>query len=322
MAPREPDDPLGPKHRPRRRGYPSGLLILPVDPVEARDPVLRTEHERRSMVDSAVYVAGKRVASPQTLAETYAELAGHTSGVAWIGLYRPDQRELASLAREFGLHELAVEDAVLAHQRPKLERYGDTLFVVLRAAHYLDASEEVEFGEVHLFVGPDFVVSVRHSEAPDLAAVRRRLEADARCCAWAPRRSSTRSWTASSTATRRSSRDWRTTSTRSRRRSSAATRGVATHLRADPRGHRVPAGDQAAGRHAAGSDGGVREVPHGRGTAALPARRRRPRNAGGGAGRRVPTAAQRASYCQRDTGRAATERGDEERRARQQRPER
>ena len=76
MAPREPDDPLGPKHRPRRRGYPSGLLILPVDPVEARDPVLRTEHERRSMVDSAVYVAGKRVASPQTLAETYAELRG------------------------------------------------------------------------------------------------------------------------------------------------------------------------------------------------------------------------------------------------------
>ena len=98
--------------------------------------------------------------------------------MAWIGLYRPDQHELASLAAEFGLHELAVEDAILAHQRPKLERYDDTLFVVLRAARYLDDVEEVEFGEVHVFVGPDFVITVRHSEAPDLAAVRRRLESN------------------------------------------------------------------------------------------------------------------------------------------------
>jgi magnesium transporter len=98
--------------------------------------------------------------------------------VAWIGLYRPDQQELASLAREFDLHELALEDAILAHQRPKLERYGDVLFVVLRSARYLDDVEEVEFGELHLFVGPDFVVTVRHSEAPDLAVVRRRLESN------------------------------------------------------------------------------------------------------------------------------------------------
>jgi magnesium transporter len=98
--------------------------------------------------------------------------------MAWIGLYRPDQRELMSLASEFDLHELAVEDAILAHQRPKLERYGDTLFVVLKAARYVDETEEVEFGEVHVFVGPDFVVTVRHAEAPDLAAVRRRVEAD------------------------------------------------------------------------------------------------------------------------------------------------
>ena len=68
------------------------------------------------------------------------------------------------------------KDAIVAHQRPKLERYGDVLFVVLRPARYLDESEEVEFGEVHVFVGPDFVVTVRHSEAPDFGAVRRRLE--------------------------------------------------------------------------------------------------------------------------------------------------
>jgi magnesium transporter len=176
MASQGRDEPGNGSRGPRRRSNASGLLVLPVDPVEAQNLGLRSEHERRSMVDSAVYVAGARVASPKTLSETYAELSAHNEAVAWIGLYRPDQRELSSLAHEFGLHELAVEDAVLAHQRPKLERYGDTLFVVLRAARYLDETEEVEFGEVHLFVGPDFVVSVRHSESPDLHAVRGRLE--------------------------------------------------------------------------------------------------------------------------------------------------
>jgi magnesium transporter len=134
--------------------------------------------DRASMVDSAVYVAGDRVDSPSTLADTFRSLREHEGSVAWIGLYRPDQHELGSLADEFDLHELAVEDAIVAHQRPKLERYDDTLFVVLRAAHYLDDVEEVEFGEVHLFVGPDFVITVRHSESPDLSAVRRRLESN------------------------------------------------------------------------------------------------------------------------------------------------
>jgi magnesium transporter len=130
------------------------------------------------MVDSAIYVDGDRVASPATLTATFQALAEHHGAIAWIGLYRPDQRELASLATEFDLHELAVEDAIVAHQRPKLERYGETLFVVLRAAHYIDETETVEFGEVHLFIGPDFVISVRHAEAPDLAAVRRRMESN------------------------------------------------------------------------------------------------------------------------------------------------
>lgn len=98
--------------------------------------------------------------------------------MAWIGLYRPDERELSTLAAEFDLHPLAVEDAITAHQRPKLERYGPTLFVVLRAARYLDDAEEVEFGELHMFIGADFVVTVRHAESPDLAVVRKRLEND------------------------------------------------------------------------------------------------------------------------------------------------
>ncbi len=130
-----------------------------------------------SLVDSAIYSDGQRVASPQSLADTYRELRERPGSMAWIGLYRPTEQEIASLAGEFGLHELAVEDAIHAHQRPKLERYEDVLFVVLRAARYIDSREEVEFGEVHVFLGRDFVITVRHSEAPDLAEVRRRMEA-------------------------------------------------------------------------------------------------------------------------------------------------
>ena len=148
------------------------------DPTTVRHTTIEEVRARASLVDSAVYADGDRVESPTTLADTYRSLHAHDNAVAWIGLYRPDQHELASLASEFDLHELALEDAILAHQRPKLERYDDTLFVVLRAARYLDDVEEVEFGEVHLFVGPDFVITVRHSEAPDLAAVRRRLESN------------------------------------------------------------------------------------------------------------------------------------------------
>ncbi|PIM69853.1 transporter [Streptomyces sp. JV178] len=123
-----------------------------------------------------MYEDGVRVAAPASLAETYRALREAPSGMAWIGLARPTEGELLSLATEFDLHPLAVEDAMEAHQRPKLERYGDTLFVVLRAARYLDAPEEVDFGELHVFVGPDFVITVRHGAAPDLSAVRRRME--------------------------------------------------------------------------------------------------------------------------------------------------
>ena len=131
-----------------------------------------------SLVDAAVYRDGMRVACPQTLSDTFQNLRGAPDGMAWIGLLKPGRAELEALAEEFELHELAVEDAVNAHQRPKLERYGDTLFVLLRPARYIDESETVEFGELHLFMGDDFVLTVRHSESPDLSAVRRRLESD------------------------------------------------------------------------------------------------------------------------------------------------
>lgn len=143
--------------------------------VEA-DAAAGPETRRSCLVDSAVYVDGARVESPTTLAESYQSLNTHQDGMAWIGLYRPDRHDLASVGSEFGLHELAIEDAILAHQRPKLERYDDTLFIVLRAARYRDDLEQVDFGEVHAFIGENFVITVRHSEAPDLSAARRRLE--------------------------------------------------------------------------------------------------------------------------------------------------
>ena len=138
-----------------------------------------------TVVDNAIYVDGRRVASPGSLGETF-ELMREHNGMAWIGLYRPDEAELREIAVELGLHELAVEDALGGHQRAKLERYDDGLFVVLRPARYLDESEEVEFGEVHVFVGPDFVVTVRHAESPDLGRVRGRLETNPELLARGP----------------------------------------------------------------------------------------------------------------------------------------
>jgi magnesium transporter len=130
------------------------------------------------LIDNAVYSAGRRVATPPTVADSRQELVEGEERLAWIGLYRPEPRELGELAELFDLPELAVEDAIQAHQRPKFERYGDTLFVVLKAARYKDAAEEVEFGELHLFLGKEFAITVRHSESPDLSRVRRRLESE------------------------------------------------------------------------------------------------------------------------------------------------
>lgn len=130
-----------------------------------------------AVVDSAVYVDGVRRLGVAGLDDTY-EVTRATGGVAWIGLYRPTRDELDSVAAEFSLHHLAVEDALKGHQRSKLERYGDTLFLALRTARYIDETERVEFGELHVFVGPQFVVTVRHAESPDLAHVRDRLEGE------------------------------------------------------------------------------------------------------------------------------------------------
>ncbi|WP_328827759.1 magnesium and cobalt transport protein CorA [Streptomyces sp. NBC_00252] len=148
----------------------------PATPASTADTPPPEPSDAGSVVQAALYRDGVRVSAPDTLADTFRELRDQPSGMAWIGLARPTERELLSLAAEFDLHPLAVEDAMEAHQRPKLERYGETLFVVLSAARYLDNTEEVDFGELHVFVGPDFVITVRHGAAPDLSAVRQRME--------------------------------------------------------------------------------------------------------------------------------------------------
>jgi len=132
-----------------------------------------------TVVDNAIYIDGRRAVVPSSLEQTFAELRGCPDdghSFSWIGLLHPSTEEIKAVAEEFGLHSLAVEDTIKAHQRPKLEHFGDVLFVVLRPARYVDQDEDIEVGEVHLFLGPDFVITVRHAEEPDLGAVRQRLE--------------------------------------------------------------------------------------------------------------------------------------------------
>jgi magnesium transporter len=106
-----------------------------------------------------------------------ASQACHEDGAfVWLGLFEPSPQELDAVSREFGLHPLAVEDAIHAHQRPKVEVYDDTLLVVLKPVRYIDHDEAVEIGEIALFVNPEFLISVRHGNPSPLKEVRARLE--------------------------------------------------------------------------------------------------------------------------------------------------
>jgi magnesium transporter len=146
---------------------------------------MKEQVKTMATVDSAVYLDGIRTDNPVTLDETF-EMMHERQGMAWIGLFRPEPWEIQAVAAEFDLHELAVEDALSGHQRAKLEQYGGTRFLVLRPARYLDDVEKVEFGELHVFTGADFIVTVRQAEGLDLARVRQRLEADPGLLAMGP----------------------------------------------------------------------------------------------------------------------------------------
>jgi magnesium transporter len=136
------------------------------------------------IVDSAVYIDGHRSVSPIDLDAHAPALDGRE--FAWIGMHEPTAEEFEQVRKCFELHDLAVEDAIRAHQRPKLEFYDDTLFMVLKTARYIEEDEEVEFGEIQVFVGQHFVAHVRHGAPSALAGVRHDLEGRPERLGWGP----------------------------------------------------------------------------------------------------------------------------------------
>ena len=127
------------------------------------------------IVDCALYTDGKRQEGELPLGAV-SEACHRPDAFVWIGLFEPSEDEFDAVRREFELHELAVEDAVHAHQRPKIEVYDRSILVVLKTARYLDAEEAVELGEILMFVGDGFIVTVRHGGASPLGDVRRRID--------------------------------------------------------------------------------------------------------------------------------------------------
>ncbi|MGW3287843.1 magnesium and cobalt transport protein CorA [Streptomyces sp. NPDC001002] len=152
-----------------------------------RRPRVDLSHHARSPLGSSVvncvtYREGERVPGGSDLVDTVEQVRKHRDGFVWLGLHEPTDREFAGIAELFDLHPLAVEDAVEAHQRPKLERYGETLFAVFKTVCYVEhekltaTSEVVDTGEIMVFVGEDFVITVRHGRHGSLGPLREELE--------------------------------------------------------------------------------------------------------------------------------------------------
>jgi magnesium transporter len=127
------------------------------------------------IVDSAVYEGGHRRDGDMAVHEAM-EACRKPDAFTWIGLFEPTEEEFESIRSEFDLHPLAVEDAIHAHERPKLEVYGDVVFIVLKTARYVDPTEVIKLGEILVFLGHDYIITVRHGEASELGGVRRQLE--------------------------------------------------------------------------------------------------------------------------------------------------
>ncbi len=127
------------------------------------------------IVNSVAYAGGRRVGEVE-FSDIRAWLQ-QPDVFIWIGLYEPDEELLKQLQSEFKLHDLAIEDAHRAHQRPKIERYGDSLFIVLRTVQLEDELHQVRFGETHIFVGTRYLISVRHGPSQSYTEVRARVEA-------------------------------------------------------------------------------------------------------------------------------------------------
>ncbi|WP_119730623.1 magnesium and cobalt transport protein CorA [Thermomonospora amylolytica] len=138
------------------------------------------------IVDKAIYCGGRRKDIDGDISDAFDAARAEGECWLWIGLHEPTAEEFTLVAEELRLHPLAVEDAVHAHQRPKLERYGQILFCVIKTLVYREVTADIEVGEIMLFVGPDFVVSVRHGPGNPLGPVRRRLEGDAELLGFGP----------------------------------------------------------------------------------------------------------------------------------------
>ncbi|MGP3959844.1 magnesium and cobalt transport protein CorA [Nonomuraea sp. 3N208] len=130
------------------------------------------------IVDKAIYCNGIRETITGDISDAFTAARAKGDCFLWIGLHDPTQDEFDLITSEVDLHPLAIEDAIHAHQRPKLERYDDTLFVVLKPLQYVEETSDIEVGEINLFLSGDFVISVRHGQANPLAGVRRRIESD------------------------------------------------------------------------------------------------------------------------------------------------
>ena len=149
-------------------------MNVPSPATSAAEPVTS-----EGVVAAGVYVDGRRIANIAIEeASSWRSKPGH---VVWIGLYEPNLALLTSVQKQFDLHDLAIEDANHAHQRPKIEQYGDGLFIVARTAQLIEG--RIAFGETHLFVGEGYLVSVRHGASTSYAAVRERCESCPRALA-------------------------------------------------------------------------------------------------------------------------------------------
>lgn len=133
-------------------------------------------HNGRVIVDCALYHHGVREVAPADFGDALATARSQENAFIWIGLHDPTEEELAKVAQEFKLHALAVEDAWKAHQRPKVEEYDGSLFMVLKTVRYDEATQQIELGDLMLFAGDSFIVTVRHGQARALSHIRKQLE--------------------------------------------------------------------------------------------------------------------------------------------------
>lgn len=152
----------------------NSVVTIPMDQITPVTAHPELSHPKPGIVGAAVYAKGRKVKDLDNIADAkkWTAKPGH---VVWIGLFEPGDELLHEIQQQFDLHHLAIEDAQKAHQRPKLEQYGKALFVVARTAQLIDG--RIAFGETHMFVGPRYVVTVRHGASSSYRAVRERAEA-------------------------------------------------------------------------------------------------------------------------------------------------